>query len=160
MQTTNTRYIYALWCPLTKQYRYIGMTNNPENRFRYHLPGGDSGDRREWILALKRRGLSPTMAVLEEVSAKEAYKIEGQWIRDMLTRGHALTNITRPGLPRTRLEETCFYLDSDLRVKLYDKAAELGLTAWELVGKLIMKEAHELAEREGWRLEPVAKEEE
>lgn len=134
---SGRRYIYALWCPLSEQYRYVGMTNNPETRFKYHASGGDPGDKRSWIDALKRRGLSPTMAVLEEVPTSEAYKVEGEWMRRMLERGHGLTNATRPGLPRTIKPSFSCLMDDEVSYALDDMAAQMALTPSQIVEKAV-----------------------
>lgn len=154
---SDTRYVYALWCPLTEQYRYVGMTNNPETRFRCHVSGGEPGDRRSWIMALKRRGLSPTMAVVDTAQAKDIYKLEGEWIRRMIARGHKLTNGTLPGLPRSATPTEYFVMDAGRIEVLEDMAARRGSTPSELLTEALLRwnEAPEQAMKEwetlqGW----------
>ncbi len=101
--------IYALIDPETGLIRYVGKAADPVKRLRYHL--AESGLNRtwsqRWIAGLKRRGLRPTLQVLEVVPDAEWPERERHWIAFHRAAGAPLTNICdggngAPGMKHSR----------------------------------------------------------
>lgn len=101
--------IYALCCPHSGAVKYIGASNNPENRLKRH-----TRERRRnhfpvyrWIAKLQREGHSPKLAILHDMTADwEALEI--QFISDYRSKGK-LYNVADGGdMP---------YCDEELRSK-------------------------------------------
>lgn len=113
-------YIYGLRCPLTKQIRYIGKTNKPDNRLYRHLSMARyyQHNTARWIKKLKRSGLRPTIEVLFTVPVGESWQEhEKRCISEALAAGLHLTNQSAGG------EGVVFITDGDLvRAKAARKA--------------------------------------
>lgn len=87
--------IYALIDPRDGALRYIGITNNPDQRLEEHLSGrGNNPLKREWIYELRRIGLAPIMQPLETgLSLPAALERESFLIQHYLNSGYALVNL-------------------------------------------------------------------
>jgi predicted GIY-YIG superfamily endonuclease len=58
--------IYALIDPRDSSIRYIGITDNPDQRLKEHLRGrGGNPPKRNWVYELRQIGLVPIMQPLE-----------------------------------------------------------------------------------------------
>jgi hypothetical protein len=94
--------VYALWCPLSKQIRYVGYTNaTPWGRFHAHLaearrePKGQLTDKCAWLRSLAELGLMPRLRVLRCFERKiPAYKMEAELIALVGAR-RSLTNSSK-----------------------------------------------------------------
>lgn len=88
-------FVYELVDPRTDVVVYVGITNNPNQRFRVHLSDtGTNKNKGEWIEQLQGEHLEPRMRILEIVETKEeALEREKHWIQWYLQQGVALTNI-------------------------------------------------------------------
>jgi predicted GIY-YIG superfamily endonuclease len=66
MAKEHTYIIYALIDPRDSSIRYIGITDNPDQRLKEHLRGrGGNPPKREWVYELRQLGLVPIMQPLE-----------------------------------------------------------------------------------------------
>ena len=88
--------IYALLTPDRKSARYVGQTADTlQNRLEDHLRRPGRSQKGDWIRAMRARGASPQIVLLEEVLGyrQEAYERETYWIRRLRAQGHVLTNV-------------------------------------------------------------------
>lgn len=98
--TKRPSFIYALIDPRTDDIRYIGKTEDPKQRLRWHIwNGGRVSDmKRAWITALKDAGLEPTIRILEIVPGGVDWEeAERRHISIAKTAGANLTNGTDGG---------------------------------------------------------------
>lgn len=70
METTN---IYILIDPITNMIRYVGKTNNINQRFKAHLNFARKHQlhKRNWIMNLKNKGLRPIVEIIDVVPINE-----------------------------------------------------------------------------------------
>ena len=90
-------FIYTLSDPITETVRYIGKTNNLKIRFQNHLCDKDKTHKVNWIKNLKRKGLLPTIEILEQCDKNNANFLEQYWISQFKTWGFNLVNGTDGG---------------------------------------------------------------
>ena len=93
-------YIYALRDPETKEVRYVGKADKPTFRLDQHLNDkllSDENAKIQWLNALKEKGLTPEVEVLETVPFDQWQERERAWIRDMREGGCNLTNTEAGG---------------------------------------------------------------
>lgn len=89
---------YVLEDPRNREIRYVGITNNPDNRLRNHVYEAKKYNRNHkerWIVSLLRRNLRPVMRILWSgiLDEKDANKIESKLIK-RLSKKYNLTNAT------------------------------------------------------------------
>lgn len=93
-------YIYGMVCPIAGVIRYIGKSDDPDRRFKFHLsyaPKGKSHKDR-WIAKLGQQGLTPSMVVIREVAEDEDWaEVEREEIAKGWAAGLPLTNMTVGG---------------------------------------------------------------
>jgi hypothetical protein len=91
--------VYALACPVSGAYRYIGMsTRGARSRLKAHLGPDALAPIRDWVAGLRTQGRLPVLVVIESgLSYREAMALEREWIRTVPD----LLNRTRP--PRKRI---------------------------------------------------------
>lgn len=96
MKTTN---IYILIDPRNQQIRYVGKTNNPDERFKNHMNRGHNklSHKRNWIESLKKLGLKPIMQIIDIVLIDEWIFWEKYWISQFKSWGFNLVNHTEGG---------------------------------------------------------------
>jgi predicted GIY-YIG superfamily endonuclease len=97
-------FIYELVDPRDNATRYVGMTNNPEARYKQHISqhNGDSPKSR-WIQELLTLGLQPLIRILETTESEaQARDQELHWIGYYVSQGTQLTNLL-VGSPQTLL---------------------------------------------------------
>lgn len=98
MQTT---FIYTLTCPLTKQIKYVGKSNDIKNRVKQHIYRIKHTDiileKDKWIKDLLSKGLKPIIDILDEVPVKEWDYWERFWILTITSWGFDLVNIRKGG---------------------------------------------------------------
>lgn len=102
-----TSWIYAMKEPDSDEVRYVGASVKPLVRFRDHLSAHSYGAKavRQWVAALKERGLEPELVLLEEVEGQnmnghrppEIAEAEDRWIVRLIDEGHRLLNARLPG---------------------------------------------------------------
>jgi hypothetical protein len=87
--------IYALIDPRDSSIRYIGITDNPDQRLKEHLRGrGGNPPKRNWVYELRQIGLVPIMQPLETgLSLPAALERESFLIQHYLNSGNALVNL-------------------------------------------------------------------
>jgi predicted GIY-YIG superfamily endonuclease len=93
-------FVYELVDPRTDITAYIGITGDPNRRFKEHLGGyGTNDENKDWIKKLQVEGNKPRMKVLEMVENKKvAFKRERHWIKYYTSVGIPLTNIVHSKL--------------------------------------------------------------
>lgn len=93
-------FIYELVDPRTDVAAYVGISNNPNQRFRAHLTDIETNvEKQTWIEQLRKEHLEPRMRILEIVDTREeALAREEYWIRYYLKCGTQLTNLQCYGL--------------------------------------------------------------
>lgn len=92
-------YIYIL-LDETGSIRYVGKTNNPVQRFQYHLYTTGRSHKDNWIKSLVDRGHKPVMEIIEEVECEcdeDWHEVEMFYISYMRFLGFNLTNIENGG---------------------------------------------------------------
>ena len=93
----NEMFIYGLFDPITDELRYIGKTNNLKNRFKGHIQDKQDNYKTRWIRLLRKNGLKPKMAELDEVLDEEWIFWEQWYISYFKAVGCRLTNTTEGG---------------------------------------------------------------
>jgi len=89
-----TTYIYGLVDPETGEMRYVGKSNNPKVRYKYHLADKNTNPHKTaWIHRLSERGLKPNLVILEETTQKQWEERERYWIKRYRDEGAPLVNI-------------------------------------------------------------------
>ena len=82
--TEQAVYVYGLWDPLTALCRYVGISNDPWSRYRYHLNFSSSYRVANWISNLSSIQKQPELRVICKCdSRKDALKIEAEWIQTL-----------------------------------------------------------------------------
>ena len=87
-------FVYELVDPRNNVTGYIGITNNPNQRYLEHIEGRvKKGKKYEWIKRLQKEGLQPKMRILEVVDdLEQARRQEQYWIQQYLNEGILLVN--------------------------------------------------------------------
>ena len=85
-------FIYALVDELEQKVRYIGKSDNPEQRLLDHLRDPNNPAKWAWIHSLEAQNRKPKLLILEEVAGAVQFKRERYWISYYMERGHILTN--------------------------------------------------------------------
>lgn len=93
----NSVFIYALKDPQTLEIRYVGKAKDPSKRFRLHFAAQETCHRTNWIKSLTRRGLKPTLEILDEVPEAEWQQWEVAYIEYFREAGCDLVNSTFGG---------------------------------------------------------------
>jgi len=95
---SSVGFVYALLDPETEEVRYVGFTRfTLEKRLQEHLCDGFKTHRRNWIQSLRRRGLRPTITLLETVVEEPWQAREQWWIKHCREAGCNLVNGTDGG---------------------------------------------------------------
>jgi hypothetical protein len=93
-------HIYAMWCPLSWSFRYIGKTIEPlSRRLSKHLRHSTrhyNKRKHAWLSHLECRELKPIMVLLETVKERDRICAEYKWIKRMTEDGCDLLNRRRP----------------------------------------------------------------
>ena len=89
-----TTKIYLLKCPDTNEVRYVGKTNNPEQRLKAHNnKARDLGTyKRNWINKLRDEKKKPIFEIIEEVDIEVWQEKEKYWIEYYINLGCKLVN--------------------------------------------------------------------
>jgi hypothetical protein len=89
----NFTFIYGLICPISNDIRYVGKSNNPEQRFKRHLKnavGNDTHHCANWIRSLN--GKLPLLKIIERCPIHKWKERESFWILKYKSDGAELTN--------------------------------------------------------------------
>ena len=90
-------YLYALFDPNLKIPKYIGISNNPERRFKEHLEDVGNTKKTRWIKSLKQGGFLPILKVIKETNdVRQVCKWEIQSIKKLKDK-YNLVNTTAGG---------------------------------------------------------------
>ena len=86
--------IYVLRCPDSKEVRYVGKTNNPEQRLKAHNnKARDIGTyKRNWINKLRQENKKPIFEIIEETDIDIWKEREKYWIEYYVNNGAKLVN--------------------------------------------------------------------
>jgi hypothetical protein len=93
-------YIYALCDPVTMRIRYVGKSNNPNERFSSHLSERSlkvKNEKNAWIKSLLEQGMKPVMIILQEVTHGCWAEAERAWICLLRMQGCIITNSSDGG---------------------------------------------------------------
>ena len=100
-------YIYTLTDPVSKQIKYVGKTKNIDRRYYKHITEKRNNTYKEqWIGGLKKKGLLPTIEILDEVEEDEWMFWEIWWISLFKSWNLKLTNISIGGEGAPLSDET------------------------------------------------------
>lgn len=91
-------FIYELIDPRTDEPKYIGKSNNPQNRYKEHLKDKKQTYKANWIKGLKEHGLKPRLNIIEEVEFNKWEFWEQFYIDLYRSWGFKLTNLEKGGL--------------------------------------------------------------
>lgn len=95
------QYIYTLTDPISKEIRYVGKSNNPEERLKRHLSVYNLSEswtsKNKWLLYLKNNNLLPIMNIIDEGYDSNINDLEIKWISHYENLGYKLTNMTKGG---------------------------------------------------------------
>lgn len=86
--------------------RYIGITADLKKRLREHRSDVSQSHKVNWIRSLKKRGLKPEIAILEEVPEEFCDREERWWIAYMRSLGADLTHIREGGVRASGYKHT------------------------------------------------------
>jgi predicted GIY-YIG superfamily endonuclease len=93
-------FIYKLVDPRDDTIGYVGISNNPNARYKQHVNMQDTNEKKIfWIQQLLQENIQPKMRIIEmiEEDEGEAYNREKYWIQYYLEKGVDLTNIQYVG---------------------------------------------------------------
>lgn len=90
-------YIYALRDPRTGRVFYVGKSDEPYLRFRYHVMRPRNTRKAAILQSIPKRLLKQTLIVLESVPTAEWKIAEKWWIAQCRKQGEPLTNIASGG---------------------------------------------------------------
>lgn len=112
MPDSSTTFIYALADPRKPEIiRYVGKSDNPQKRLRYHLQESTyrpNSRRSKWLRSLTKAEVTPVLILVEECPATEWRSRELFWIAHYRGVGCDLVNSTDGGGERaTPLPEIC-----------------------------------------------------
>jgi predicted GIY-YIG superfamily endonuclease len=87
-------FVYELYDPRTNTPGYVGITNNPNQRYWEHLEGRvRKGKKYEWVKSLLDEGVKPKLRILETLDERsEAMRRERYWVQYYTKQGIVLTN--------------------------------------------------------------------
>lgn len=96
-----TNYIYILKDPISDEVRYVGKSNNPENRLKKHMSDYSLIEswtaKNKWLLNLKNNNLFPVMEIIDSTELDNINELEIKWIKYYHDLGLNLTNGTDGG---------------------------------------------------------------
>lgn len=113
-------YIYILSDPTDNMIRYVGKTNNPQQRYKAHTNKcrDKNTHKRNWINTLRDKGLKPNFFIIDKVDVKEWKYWEKYYITLFTSLGAKLTNKTDGGDGLTFGNQTSFKKGDGARVVL------------------------------------------
>jgi hypothetical protein len=102
----KTTYIYGLADPFTREVRYVGKSNNPEDRLLNSNPksghlaeakSGVRGYKNNWLRGVLSKNGTPLLLHLETCKESEWQDTERKWIKLLREKGYPLTNTADGG---------------------------------------------------------------
>jgi hypothetical protein len=96
---TRPTFIYVLKDPRNNKVRYVGQTTRPlKKRLRQHIAEKSSTYKCNWIQSLRRDGVKPIIALIQEVPYYDDWRVwEAFWIKLYRDLGYRLVNATDGG---------------------------------------------------------------
>lgn len=87
----QTYSIYVIEDPSSNKVRYVGLSNDPNRRFKQHL------SKSNWIKALIKKNVTPQLRIIEEniIELKTAEARERYWIQHYEGTGCQLENLVK-----------------------------------------------------------------
>ena len=112
-------YIYTLSCPIDKNVKYVGKTNNLKLRYAQHISDFRNMCKvKSWIKSLKLKGLLPIMELVDTCEGEDWRFLESYWICQFKTWGFDLKNLIDGGRGVSYLsEETKLKISKSLKGK-------------------------------------------
>lgn len=95
--------IYILIDPRNNQVRYVGKSNNPKKRLQSHYYAYKPTPKLNWLLKLRKLGISPELLIVDEVPTDEWQFWETYWYDQIKSWGFTLYNSDLPGKGGTYL---------------------------------------------------------
>lgn len=96
-QSDRTSWIYLLIDPIDDEVRYVGLSVEPQKRFREHCNGDSNKGKTEWIRNLKSQNLLPEQLIIDKSTVKKAGNIERALIARFREMGCELFNLDEGG---------------------------------------------------------------
>lgn len=92
-------FIYTLKDPISNEIRYVGKSDNPNNRLLEHIKKSKYSKtyKNNWIVSLLKKDLKPILEILDIVDLNNWGFWEKYWISQFRTWGFNLTNISDGG---------------------------------------------------------------
>ena len=119
--------IYTLSHPITNEVRYVGKTvESLEERLRKHISRRDNTYKSNWIISLKREGLTPNIELLDECSLLDWHWLEKYWILQFKCWNFKLTNICEGGKGSDGLKHS---IESKEKISKWHKGKQWRLNA-------------------------------
>lgn len=98
LPSMKTGFIYSLNCPITGEVKYIGQTRKKlKHRLTNHISDRRKNKKSDWICYLKKKGLKPTIELIDEVGEDEINFWEMHYISLYRSWGFNLKNMTDGG---------------------------------------------------------------
>ncbi len=99
MRNMKTTFIYALCEPFNiERVRYIGKSDDPQNRYKEHLRARNDYHVDRWIRKMRTSGYIPKLRIIMECPFILWKEMERHWINIFKSIGESLTNIGDGGL--------------------------------------------------------------
>lgn len=130
--------VYALYHPITKEIRYIGLTSGSlKQRLLDHVSLRNNSDKNtykaRWIRSLKSKGLKPNMQLLKITFDYDSIKlVEKEFIKKFRELGYRLVNTTNGGEGTLRgalSEDTRRRLGNGMRGKKHTEETRKKMSA-------------------------------
>ncbi len=93
LRNENTTFIYALLHPRTREIRYIGKADDPDDRLRKHVNRRLAKSHKDnWVNSLRAEGQRPVLEIIDEVLQTEWQAAEAAYIQFYRDEGCDLVN--------------------------------------------------------------------
>lgn len=113
---TNKAYIYILFCPDTKEPRYVGCCHNPRQRRQQHSRVYDKPATpvQRWVTKLAKAGKKPTFVIASVVNCRHINRNRGGHVISSVDAGRSvegllINSLSRMGCDLLNVEKPKFY---------------------------------------------------
>ena len=129
------QFIYELYDPRTDIIGYLGITIDPNERYKQHLSMSDNNRKKNaWIGSMLAEGVKPGMRIREviENDDERAFQQEKYWIRHYLEQGINLTNIEYADRKAESIIEPVYDIPEGIQVEA-PPLTDWQVTVWRIV---------------------------